>query len=464
MERRSDHLESLATRPDEALSAQRQASPPRAAPLRGMLRQIGHLVSGNTAAVVLGMVTLSFMAQMLGPALLGILAMIESYGRLVDQVVRLETWQAIIRYGAAALEADDERGFCDLIEFGIALDLLGAAAAGLVTLAAVPLVGAAIGWDQQTELMASLYAIAVAFGISSTPTGVLRLFDRFATIAWVDPVLAVFRLAAVAITWVLGGSLPELLAIAIVVPCVQRSVIAAMAWRELRRRGFTVRPSLGALRKGAAYPGIWMFTLSANGTVLLRKGTQELDILVIGAIAGPIGAGIYQVVRKFTLTAMKAGAMVQQVVYPNLARLWARHDLAGFTAAVRQIEMITVGVGIALVTGAVFIGDSALRIIAGPAFEDGHVPLIVQSVAGFLFLAGSALRPALMTIGLQPAVFRIAALSAVAFFATLYLATPALGISGAGVAHIVFNLIWLPACLRLFARRLREEHKALASG
>jgi len=114
------------------------------------------------------------------------------------------------------------------------------------------------------------------------------------------------------------------------------------------------------------------------------------------------------------------------------------------------------------VLGVVVAGDVAIALIAGPEFEDAHLPLIVQSIAALLFLAGSALRPALMTMDLQPSVFRVALLAGVAFFATLYVATPALGVIGAGVAHIVFNLIWLPACLWLFVTRLRRERASSA--
>ena len=428
------------------------------------LRQIAHLASGNAAAIGIGMATLALTAHMLGPALLGLLAMVEAYGRFMDQIIRLETWQAVIRYGAAALEAGDEARFAELVGFGIALDIIGALAAGAIALLAIPIVGSWIGWGAEARTMAGFYTIAVAFGISSTPTGVLRLFDRFALIAWVDPALAVLRLAAVALVWVSGGSISELLVIAIAVPCLQRVILAALAWRELRLRGYRVRPRFRALVDTGGFEGIWAFILSANGAVLVRKSTQELDILAVGAVTGPIGAGIYQLVRKFTLAAMKAGAMLQQVVFPDLARLWARRDLHGFVAAIRQLELLTLCVGIAFVVGTIFAGDLAIRLIAGPEFEDAAGPLIVQSIAALLFLAGSALRPALMTMGLQPKVLGVAIVAGIAFFVALYVAIPALGVSGAGIAHIIFNSLWLVACLALFAGAMRRERASAEPG
>lgn len=425
-----------------------------------------HLASGNATAVGLGMITLALSAQMLGPALLGVLATIEGYGRMVDQIVRLETWQALIRYGADALEKRDGDRFRALVKLGVIMDVVGASLSACVALLVVPLAAHLLFWDAATSTMARVYCIAVLFGISSTPIGVLRLFDRFAAIAWLDPMIAGARLIGVAIIWATDGSLWTFLLLAIALQCAQRLLLGWMAWRELRAQGygdfFTARISRPADR----FPGIWGFILAANGTLLVRKSTQEIDLLAVAAIAGPVGAGIYHLVRKFTLTATKAGAMLQQVVYPDLARLWARRDLTKFAATVKQAEMLTVMFGLALVAMTIVAGDHLIRIIGGSKFEDAANPLIVQSFAAFLFLSGSALRPGLASMGLQTKMMPIVILSAIAFYAVLFTAVPRVGVIGAGLAHIAFNAIWLPASALLFARSLRQasQHPEPSTG
>jgi O-antigen/teichoic acid export membrane protein len=312
-------------------------------------------------------------------------------------------------------------------------------------------------------MMARVYCIAVLFGISSTPIGVLRLFNRFAQIAWLDPAIAALRLVGVATIWALDGSLWTILLLNIVLQCSQRVLLGWMAWRELKAQGYGDIFAASLSRPGDRFPGIWGFILAANGTLLIRKSTQEFDLLAVAAIAGPAGAGIYQLVRKFTLSAMKAGAMLQQIVYPDLARLWARRDLVAFGRTIRQAEALTVAFGILLVTVTIFAGDTIIAIIGGSKFEDAANPLIVQSVAALLFLSGSALRPGLASMGLQTKLMPIAIISAIAFYAVLFAAVPRLGVVGAGFAHIAFNAIWLPASALLFARSLRRETLVLRS-
>lgn len=449
----------MSTVPPEPSAAAMGKPMPRRGTLARFARNALHLVSGNASAVGLGMVTLALSAQMLGPALLGILATIEGYGRMVDQIVRLETWQALIRYGAEALERHERDRFRALVKLGVIMDLVGASLAAAVAFLAVPVATYLLNWDAATATMAQVYCIAVLFGISSTPIGVLRLFDRFAAIAWLEPVIAAVRLAGVATIWILGGSIWSLLLLGIVLQCGQRLLLGWMAWRELRAQGYGDFISAPLSRPGERFPGIWSFILAANGTLLIRKSTQEIDLLAVAAIAGPPGAGIYHLVRKFTLTATKAGAMMQQVVYPELARLWARRDLAAFATTIRQVEAVTVAFGILLVGVVALAGEQIIRIIGGSGFEDAVDPLIVQSFAALLFLSGSALRPGLASMGLQARMMPAVIISALAFYAVLFAAVPRLGVVGAGLAHIAFNAIWLPASALLFARSLRRARQ-----
>jgi O-antigen/teichoic acid export membrane protein len=419
-------------------------------------RNAFHLASGNASAVGLGMISLAVSAQMLGPALLGILATIEGYGRMVDQIVRLETWQALIRYGADALEKQDRNRFRSLVKLGVVMDLVGASSSAAVAFLAIPIAAHWLNWDSATSMMARVYCIAVLFGISSTPIGVLRLFNRFAAIAWLDPAIAAVRLGGVALIWAMNGSLWAFLILGIVLQCAQRVILGRMAWRELKAQGYVGIFSAPISNAGSRFPGIWSFILAANGTLLIRKSTQEIDLLAVAAIAGPAGAGVYHLVRKFTMTAAKAGAMMQQVVYPELARLWARRDLAAFATTIRQVEVLTIGFGLTLVGVTALAGDQIIRIIGGSKFEDAAMPLIVQSFAALLFLSGSALRPGLASMGLQAKMMPTVIASAIAFYAILFTAVPQLGVVGAGLAHIAFNAIWLPASALLFTRSLRR--------
>lgn len=427
------------------------------------LRNLAHLAGGNASAAALNMLVLVVMARMLGPAMLGVFAMIESYGTLVDQIVRLETWQPLIRYGAEALEERKPARFLALVKLGILADFTGAAAAALVALVCVPLAAHMLGWDAATAVMARWYCLFVLAGISSTPVGILRLFNRFNQFAWLEPATSLVRLVAVGIAFWTGASIWPLLLIFIATQWLYRIALGALAWLELRRQGYRspLCAQLSELR-GLTF-GYWRLVLATNAAALVRKSTQELDVLIVGGIAGPAVVGIYDLVRRITTAAIKAGTMIQQVALPDLSRLWARRDVAGFRRLIGQIEFITAGAGIAFVALVAVSGNWIVATLAGPRFAGAGLPLLVQSIAGCLFLCGSAIRPALITMGWETRLLGITILAAAAFYATLFLAVPTLGAIGASAAHIVFNLTLLPLGGLAVAASLRDRQPHAAA-
>lgn len=430
--------------------------------LPNVLRNVGHLVSGNAAALLLGVVTMGILARALGPAGLGVIVLVESYGKLINQLVKLESWQSLIRYGAIALEAGDKPRFLRLVKFGTFLDVGLSIFAAVICLVFADLAGSIFDWNAQAVDMARFYSIALVFGVGSTPLGILRLFDRFAYIAWLDPVAAVVRLGLIAAAAATGAPLWAYIAILVFVLVVQRLALAAVAYLTLRKAGFTgflKQPLRGV---GAENPGIWGMIWSSNATILLRKSTQEIDVLAVGAFLGPAAAGVYQIARRLGYALTKAGGTLQQVSFPHLARLWAQGDLTRFKKLVRQIEGMTVAGALACSIFLVLFAEQIVVLVAGPEFIGASLPLVVHSIATLLLLCGSALRPALANMGLQTRVLGATVVSAAAFYATAAIAIPMTGIVGASVAHLVANVIMLPALVFLYSRGLKQERQLRA--
>lgn len=422
-----------------------------------MARNALHLVAGNGASVGFGIITLGIMAHYLGPAALGILATIEAYATLCDQILRLETWQGIVKFGASALEQKEDRRFATLVKLSTTIDLACVAITGTVALLAIPVAASLMHWNQQTIDMAQVYTIAIYFAVSSTPMGVLRLFNRFAQFAWLDPAIASVRLAASLGIVVAGGSIWDFLFLSIGLQVIQRLSLTFMALRILNQNGFRQfwrAPLRGALSQ---FPGFWSFTLAANASVLLRKSTQQLDILVVGSVAGAAAAGIYQIVRKLTVALNTAGGMLQQVAFPDLARLWALRDVDQFYRVVRKVEGVTFAFGIAAMATLGIAGERIIAVMAGPAFAEAYVPLLTQSLASMLFLAGSTLRPALMCMDCHLQMLRITMAATVLFCVVLFSSVASLGVIGAACAHIAFAATVFVAATALFRRRLRAE-------
>jgi O-antigen/teichoic acid export membrane protein len=423
--------------------------------LRRMLKNTSYLLSGHAGASFLGLVALALTARALGPELLGVLALIQAYIGMVDRA-RLETWPALIKYGAQALEEERHEDFKGLIKFGFLLDVATSLLATVIAVAGVFVAGWWLDWTAETIEMAGIFSLTILFRTSSMPTAVLRLFNRFGLDAAQDIVAGVLRVVLVAIAYLAGAGLWTFLLITLCAQIVNSLILTGAGWAVLWREGY--RGILASSCKGMRQrcPGIWSFIWSINAGNIARRSTRELDILFVGGVLDPAAASLYHIAKKLGEVLVLAGTPIQQAVYPELARLWARNEVARFRRTVLQIDFGSGGIGVASLLVVACNAELLITLSMGADFVAAAGPLILQTLGVTIFLFGTALRPALFSMGMQVRFLQIVTVSTVCFYITLLIAVPAFGVYGAPLAHIVYNLAWLIAMQAALFEGLRR--------
>ena len=423
--------------------------------LRRMLRNTSYLLTGTAGVAFLGLVGLALMARALGPEQLGILALIQAYIAMVDRG-RIECWQALIKYGAETLENERYDDFKGLMKFGFLLDLGTALFATLIAMAGLLVADWWFDWTPETIQMAGLFSLCLLFRTSSMPQAVLRLFNRFGLDAGPDVVVGILRVLLVAIAYWAEAGLWTFLLITLGTQLLSSVVQTATGWIVLWREGYrgVMRSSCKEIRR--RFPGIWSLIWSLNAGYIMRKSTRELDILFVGALLGPAPASLYHVAKKLGEVLMLATLPIQQAVYPELARLWARADARRFRRTILQIDLGSGALGAVFLPFIIVEADLVIRLAVGGEFAAAAGPLILQTVASCLFLFGTALTPALYTMGMQVRFLRIITGSTICFYVALLVAVPSFGIYGAPLAHIIYNLVWLVATRVALVQGLRR--------
>lgn len=430
--------------------------------LRRLVKHAGYLVSGNMVAAGLGLVALALTARALGPELLGVLALIEAYAALVDRLLRLEPWQALIKYGADVLERDERDDFRSLLKFGALIDACGAAASAAVAAAAVFLVGPWLGWSDDTVTMAGIYSLVLLCHLSATPTAVLRLFDRFAVFAGLEIAAAGARVVVCAMAFALGAGLWTFVLLAMASHIGRHATLVIVAWRELRRQGYADFFKGRLAGVGRRFPGIWSFVFSLKASVLIRRSTGDLDTLLIGAFLDTGAVGLYHVAKRFGDATLKVGVPIQQAVFPDVARLWARREIQRLRQAVTQVDLLTGALAASVLLVVALNTGLVLDLTVGPEYAGAALLVLLQLLATTTALFGTALRPVLLSMGLQVLLLKIVIVTTLGFYATLAASLPLLGVVGASLAHIVQNGLWLVAARFTFIRRIRHEARSVA--
>ena len=170
-----------------ALQSSRRCAKARAM-IRRALTNTGWLMGARGINAVLSLGYLALATRALGLHGFGQFILCVTFAQAITGLASFQTWQAVVRWGQRQEEEADAVGFA------LALDLLTVAAGAA---AAALLLAFSGDWlPVAPELRGATFALTLVslLAVRSTPTGILRLHNRYAQGAAADSVTSVVRL------------------------------------------------------------------------------------------------------------------------------------------------------------------------------------------------------------------------------------------------------------------------------
>jgi O-antigen/teichoic acid export membrane protein len=308
---------------------------------RRLFLNAGKLLSANMVAAALELLGVVLTARALGAEQYGILALVLAYQLTIRALVAFEAWQAIVKFGCEALQANDRPALRQLIKFAFTIDIASALAGVTIAMAAAGPVIQLLGWDQSVRPLLLLYSVLILFSLNGTPIGVLRLFDRFDLLSYTPLFKALVRLAGVAWCFVTAQGLVSFVVVYLVTGIVAQAYQIFAALWVLRQQGVNdvMRQPLGGIRR--TFPGIWDYVWTTNLTMTIRLLSREADTLVIAGLTTPAALGLFRVAKQFSSVLPRFSDPLSQSIYPELARAWADRDRNQFLALIKRSTLFT---------------------------------------------------------------------------------------------------------------------------
>ncbi len=420
------------------------------ASLRARLVSISHLLTGNLLGTVVGMLGFLVTARALGVTDYGVLALTYSYTRAVGLLVGFQSWQPLIKYGAGLEGPEHLDDYRSLLKFGLVVDVSAALLSYLVAIGFAVLFGPLVDIGADTIKQVVIYSTVLLFQINGLPTAIFRLAGRFRLMAYGSIVGGIVRLVLCVAGLLAGAGLLYFVVVWTLSQVIGSLVVLGLSLLELRRQG--MRGLISAPLKGVTkrFKGLLSFAIGSNVELTVRTSASEFDTLLVGAFTDPAGAGLYHIAKRLGRLVLQIGVQVQAVLYPDVARLWAKGDLAMFRRTVLQTEIMLAAFGVVMVVCTALAIQPVLHLMVGPEFAGSGPLAIVQMIAVAITLSGSALRTALLATGRQLAVLKVVLVSTLMFHATALTMIPLIGAMGANIANVVMGTVGLVGLLRVY--------------
>lgn len=410
--------------------------------LRSRIESVLHLMTGSVGNAVVMIGSIAFATRALGPEAFGILAMTLAVGRVCERIVRFESWQPLVRYAATEEGASDPERMSRLYLFGLLLDVAGASVAALLTVIVGFLLTATFGFPEEMMPLVAIYAIAIALNLRGMSSAVMRMAGMFRTMAYIVFIAGFLRLALAGIFYWAGSGLMTFVWVWTISQVVDALLYNYIGFRQLARQGTPspLRARIDNLMQD--FPGFLGFAFTTNASSALRTITHEADTLIVGALTDSSeAAGFYHIAKRMAKVAMACGEMIQMVVYPDLARLWASNITETFRKTVVGVQSLLGLIAGGILVVAYLIGKPLVALAFGAAFTPAYAILMAHLVAVFLIMHSAPARSALLAMNRPGYVLMTATCSTVLFLGIALYAIPAYGAIGASMAHIGFGAL-----------------------
>lgn len=407
------------------------------APAIRRLINIGHMLTGNFANGGIMLVAVAIAARGLGPTVFGSMVLLLALASLTERLIRFETWQPLIKFAAdEEAQASPER-MARLYALGFILDIITASLAATITIGAAFVLHHWFGWQSIPVEAAGIYALAMLCNITGSPGAALRMAGRFRAVAYVQVPANLLRAGLAGWCYLQEAGLIGYVVAWTVAEIAYRLATLWLGLQTLKSSGVPNPMTVGHSGLLKDFPGFLPFAWSINLSTMLRTLTTDADELVVGGLAGPAAASMYNLAKRLAKFSQEIGTQVQTVIYPELARMWSCSDGTQFRSTVFRTQLVLGGIGLLIVASVWILGQWLIGVGLGESYLPAYTLVSVQVVAVLFTLTAAPGRSAMLSLGRHRAILGIAAAGALAFYAVMIPGLLLVGPVGASAAHVV---------------------------
>lgn len=436
----------------------------RDASFNSLLRNSGYMAVSRIASGLLGLAALSFTTHSLGTQLFGVLILIHSYAMAASGLVKFQSWQVVIRYGAPALRVGHREQLQQGISFAIGLDVVSGLIGMVLAMASLPLIGAWFHMGRDQIPLAILYCTLLPTMAAATPTGVLRLLDRFDMLSWQSLITPGVRVILAGAAWLLALPFEAFLLIWYATDLLGDLVLWGLAFRELHRRSLLHGLRIGLIKPARQLPGAWRFALTTNFTTSLATAWGPIANLLVGALLNPAAAGQYRVAAGLAEAAKKPADMLAKAFYPEVMRL----DLTTRKPWRLMLRGAALSGSMGLLFALVVVagGRGLIGLLFGEGFEPAFGLLILMLLGLMVTMVTFPFGPMLYAVDRPGVPLMARMVSAAVYIAAIFPLTHLFGLTGAGAAYMLAMLLmvaWMiPPLFQEFQHRTAKAARRAA--
>lgn len=324
--------------------------------------------------------------------------LIFSFAQTIAGFTSFQTWQILIRYGTTLVHDKSHTKLAELTWFCLILDLVGAVIALLVAAIGAWALASNQGWDDSEAIAVIAFTALLVLSARSTPTGLLRISDRFGDAAIPDMLVPIIRLVGTGLLILTQPTVWGFLAVWL----ISEMVPTICVWvNVLRKLPLPLRLKTLPTRHGfqQSFPGIGKFALWSNVGSSFKLTSQQMVAVVVGFYVGATAAGFFRLGYQLGQVFARVGDAISMAIFTEYARVAHTGNPKDARNLLNRMIKVS-GVAAVLVLAIVGLAGKPVIIwIFGAEFVAAYPLVMILGAATAVQFATLGLEPALLTAG-----------------------------------------------------------------
>lgn len=306
-----------------------------------LMKDIGVLLSGDAVASIINFVNIAILVRVLGLELYGNFVIIQTYSLTIDKLLNFQSWQGVIKFGSEAISNNRKDLVKKYVKIGFITDISTAILGTLVAVFAVGITSQFLNLDPHIIPIAQLYSINILFNVIGTPTGILRLFNKFSVFSYQKVFVALLRLIIAIIAFILNINFIILILLTLIVEIIGHFILIYFSLKVLKVNGY----GKWWKQKSWVDKEFTEFIFFSNITSGIDIPVKQLDVFIVQAVLTTELVGVYKVLKQIVSIFSKLLDPIYQAIFPPLANLCASKQYKEARKIIYKIGFIMFMVG-----------------------------------------------------------------------------------------------------------------------
>lgn len=400
------------------------------------------LFGGKTASGIFNALQVIILARILGVADYGLLVLVISYIDILNQFFDLRVWETATKYIGTYWEKGELDKTRAMIKLSYLLDISTGIFAFIIAVVTAKLISTYIIKSPDAYVYIWIYSLSLFISTAnSTSNAILRVFDKFKTIAFIGSIQNLIKLVLVAAVLFGGYGIKAVLVVFVAVSFFGFFIRIWVVLGILSEKGLGGfwNSSIRLIRD--QWRGIAWFLGNTSFMATIRIGNDRLiGTMVLGYFAGKEAVGFYDVAGSIAKFIKRIVDPLNEAIYPELVKISSNNSVNEIRSIVaystRNLMKIIVPVSVI----AIIFADFIVGLLFGEQYLPASNALRIIAAAAVLARATFWINSVLLALG-RPGLRTVLGLATTfVYLVLLFLLVPAYSYIGAAAALLGFSI------------------------